>query len=315
MSVENGVVISLLNKDYELQSWNEQGEITTIEGMLTIAFSVVSSCSHRDKQLYLTIKIPYMVNMPMSYSTLETEYKKTKEELGQEEERLTKLWDVYKEQEAIMNRLNEETKGLKSENKRLKNKLDFSLLNIDEALKKENLALKEYLGKVDSDWKRERGLYFRVNPVTKKIEKYKNLPTDFSVDKVENFDIDDDFGMCTFLYTVGDHSRHFEIPYSLYRDITGEKTAMIKLDIHEIQKLKDMKRFIINIDEKAKVDKKYFNQFANFLLDNRDEKIKTEEFFKNIKHKSRQSIYNLIHDFERWEFIKDAGHSYWKIDF
>lgn len=71
MSVENGVVISFLNKDYELQSWNEQGEITQIKGMLTIAFLVVSPCSHIDncnnykKMLYRIIKILYLVNMPI----------------------------------------------------------------------------------------------------------------------------------------------------------------------------------------------------------------------------------------------------------
>jgi len=64
-SVENGVVICSSSKDYELQSWNEQGEITKIEGMLTICFSYISSCSHTDsrKQLYLIMKIPYLVNM------------------------------------------------------------------------------------------------------------------------------------------------------------------------------------------------------------------------------------------------------------
>jgi len=47
-SVENGVVITSLSKDYEIQSWNEQGEILQKEGMLTICFSYISFCSHRD---------------------------------------------------------------------------------------------------------------------------------------------------------------------------------------------------------------------------------------------------------------------------
>ena len=59
------MVISTFQKDYELLSWNEQGEITQIEGMLTIAFLVISPCSHKDywKQLYVIIKILYRVNM------------------------------------------------------------------------------------------------------------------------------------------------------------------------------------------------------------------------------------------------------------
>ena len=59
------MVICSSSKDYELQSWNKQGEITKIKGMLTIAFSFFSFCSHRDrKELYLIIKIHYLVNMP-----------------------------------------------------------------------------------------------------------------------------------------------------------------------------------------------------------------------------------------------------------
>jgi len=46
LSVEKSVVINFLNKDYEIQSWNEQGEIIQVEGMLTTAFLVVSPCSH-----------------------------------------------------------------------------------------------------------------------------------------------------------------------------------------------------------------------------------------------------------------------------
>jgi len=62
--MESVEIISVFQKDYELQSWNEQGEITKIEGMLTVAFSFIFSCSHKDrKQLYLIMKIPYMVNM------------------------------------------------------------------------------------------------------------------------------------------------------------------------------------------------------------------------------------------------------------
>ena len=71
MTVKDKIAIGLLNKDYELLSWNEQGEITQIEGMLTICFSVVSPCSHLDnctnlkKMLYLIVRIPYLVNMSL----------------------------------------------------------------------------------------------------------------------------------------------------------------------------------------------------------------------------------------------------------
>lgn len=88
-----------------------------------------------------------------------------------------------------------------------------------------------------------------------------------------------------------------------------------KIDINEIQNLEDIKKYIRYLDKDAKIERVYFNAFANFILNHRNERIKSEEFFKNIIHKSRQSIYNLIHDFQKWGFIDDAGHSYWKIDF
>lgn len=52
--VQKGVVICSFSKDYKLQSWNEQGKIIQIEGILTIAFYVISSCSYIDSknQLY-----------------------------------------------------------------------------------------------------------------------------------------------------------------------------------------------------------------------------------------------------------------------
>ena len=71
------MVITSLSKDYELLSWNEQGEILQKEGMLTICFSYISFCSHRDrKELYLIIKIPYTVNMPTK-KEMATQYQYT----------------------------------------------------------------------------------------------------------------------------------------------------------------------------------------------------------------------------------------------
>jgi len=49
-SVENGVVICSFSKDYELSSWNEQGEILQKEGMLTVCFSYIALCSHIDRK-------------------------------------------------------------------------------------------------------------------------------------------------------------------------------------------------------------------------------------------------------------------------
>jgi cell division protein FtsL len=124
--LKRGVVISVFQKDYELRSWNKQGEITKVEGMLTIAFLVVSSCSHKDnwKQLYVIVKIPYLVNMFTQQEILEEN------------------WQLRKEIDGLKSRISK----LELENNKLRAEID-DLKKENQELKRENQRLKEILGK------------------------------------------------------------------------------------------------------------------------------------------------------------------------
>ena len=97
-SVESGVVSCFCQKDYELESWNEQGEITKVEGMLTICFSYISSCSHigNRKELYLIVKIPYTVSMF-------TEQKLEPKKVELQPVNLLKAFHEQRQPEALMN--------------------------------------------------------------------------------------------------------------------------------------------------------------------------------------------------------------------
>jgi len=204
LSVDSGVIISFLNKDYELQSWNEQGEITRIEGILTIAFLVVSPCSHKDKQLYLIIKIHYLVNMPLkdkdkiiAYSVDFEQYDKWVKEVPKLEQRI---------------------KELESENKILNGKIEELTKKVED-LKKfevENQTLKEKLGIVESKWQIERDLAWRNNPITDKFEQY-GFPIEFQEIYVENFIFtDEEKNMCRFKLQGKKIWKEYDMPFSLY---------------------------------------------------------------------------------------------------
>ncbi len=251
-SVENGVVAVSFSKDYEIQSWNEQGEILHKEGMLTICFSYISLCSHRDrKELYLIIKIPYMVNMSLK-----------DKDFGLGKGMLPVNIDLYAKWVEEVPKLEERIKELESENKELK--LEISLteksfnefaervgIKIDEhadeiikkiepfaidykkkldeledltkkinGLQQEHQTLKEKLGIVDSEWQIERDLAWRNNPVTGEFEQY-GFPTFFSVDKVRNLRFTDEKKyMYHFSYKISDEEiKEYDMPVSLYNYI------------------------------------------------------------------------------------------------
>lgn len=237
MSVDKGVVISFLNKDYELQSWNEQGEITYFEGMLTICFLVVSPCFHRDKKLYLIIRIHYLVNMPsaIEYMKLKknhekdkdrltklfTEFEKLEKELKEEQERLTKLWNQYKGQEKEIVNLKSEVHNLKTENTELKI---------------ENISLKEQLGKVHSNWEKRRDMAWRINPITKKREVYKELPLHFDEASVVKLDF---YGDSEYQFRYHFDRNNYEwytLPISLYDFLCGRKPKIVEEEKSDVKK-------------------------------------------------------------------------------
>ena len=182
-SVENGVVICSSSKDYELQSWNEQGEITKIEGMLTIAFSYISSCSHTDsrKQLYLIMKIPYRVSMsteqkiepkrvelqPVNLLKAFHEQRDEIEKLKSKIDTLEKANSIYEEK---IGELEKKLRQVLEEYKKQKEEIEI--------LKKENLRLKILSGETKSGWRQDRNMIERDNPITGKLEYY-DCPVNF----------------------------------------------------------------------------------------------------------------------------------------
>ena len=180
MSVENGVVICFCQKDYELKSWNEQGEITTVEGMLTVAFSAIFPCSHKDnwKELYCIIKIPYLVNMPHYTTDDGTHINEivVKEEITEDEEiELLKeaLIDAYSSSEwkiflrhykkiiaKYKNNIDKikefevKINKLETENNKLKEKIEelFKKRENIKKLKEQNIGLRELLVKDSCFW-------------------------------------------------------------------------------------------------------------------------------------------------------------------
>ena len=237
LSDENCVLICSFQKDYELQSWNEQGEMTKIEGMLTIAFSFIFSCSHRDeKELYLMIKIHYLVNM----SSLDK--KRLKKEFGlnrKQSDVLEKVLDAKP-----MEYLKEKKRRIGWENAfhNLDNKVGELRLQISKLeqeikeLKKENICLKELLGKGSSGWEiKGDNVAVGLDPFDKTIKQY-GFPKNFDEKKANDLHFtDDNFYMCSFKYYFMDShpwpqgpSKEYDMPITLYDYLCSKSKIDVK---------------------------------------------------------------------------------------
>ena len=175
------MVIASFSKDYELSSWNEQGEILQKEGMLTVCFSYISLRSHKDnrKELYCVMKIPYMVNM----STNEYVDAKNNVKVVKHAEPMLTPELFHQQNEKIQE---------------LSFKIDRLELEIEQ-LKKENLSLKEQLGIVYPRWQKKRDLAWRTNMLGD-FEQF-GFPSPFLFSNVENFRFKDKSKqMCHFKY-------------------------------------------------------------------------------------------------------------------
>lgn len=330
MSVENGVVISFLNKDYELQSWNEQGEITKIEGMLTIAFSFIFPCSHIDgrKELYLIMKIMNLVNMP-NFPKVDKEYEEIYrewvEDIPKLKEKIKKLETKNKELKSEIS-LNEEIlhQVAKEVGVKVGERLDGLKKTIEpfledykkkterlEKLKKENLRLKIVSGETKSGWIQDRDLIYRNNPDTKKFEQYK-CPIFFRYGEITNFKfLDDKKSMVRFYHSgaVYDHDRgYYEMPTDAYKWLKGElpeqkKTS--KINIHDIKDDIDAKNYIKSIGRSTKG--KYMTRVLRFLIKRRGDAFDIEEFDEECGFKGqRESRRQYIKKFIDWGFIEET---------
>ena len=307
MNKKHSILISSLQKDYEISSWNEQGEITRIEGILTIAF-FISVCSHRDrKQLYLIMKIPYTVNM---------QYVPKKDYHIPGNIKIVDGFPKTEETEQRIKKLEGRIKELELENKILKEKITELTKKVED-LKQENQTLKEKLGIVDSEWQFVRDLAKRINPITKQIESY-NYPLGFETDRVEHLHLywrdKDEY---EFDYYVGDYKKdkkyeEYRMSISLYEDLCKkeyEKKKQIEelqLDIHKLQNEEDINNYILS--KGGNLRGKYLIKAIKFIYNTRGKSFEINEFdrycgFKDNRESRRQYIKKLI----EWELIKPTG--------
>ena len=286
------MVISFLNKDYEIQSWNKQGEITKIEGMLTIAFLVIYLCSHIDnrKQLYLIMKIPYSVNMPLQYQTVE------------------------------------EIKRLKEENKELKEKIkqqDKKIIELEHRineLEKENQELKEILGEKNLEWRQTGNKIHRYNPETKKFESYevpiilnKKRITDYEEftkkfiikkrkpEKWVNFFYPRYFNFFNYYY---------EMPISAYKFLIKQGEEITKITVESIKK-QIPENIYKNIGKPEK-----FDELLEDIIKSDSDKINVKQTAKqlNLDRITVRSYLRTIERYTKGEFIIDeTGKGHWKI--
>ena len=327
------MVISFLNKDYEIQSWNKQGEITKIEGMLTIAFLVIYLCSHIDnrKQLYLIMKIPYLVKMP------------TKKEM--KSSRIFQPFDIneYRVLKMEIPSLYKKIKQLESENNELKEKLEEVGKQIERVLKQyqkekeevdklkiENQTLKEKLGIIDSEWQFIRDLATRINPITKEHE-YFNFPLGFQEDRVEHlhYALDEHYNeiidIYKFDYYVGDFVKDrkydsYTMSKSLY-DYLCKKNREEKQQYEQEKQQREKK----NLDSVEKIRKhlednqiqiyglEYLNTAIQFILDNRGKTFETKLFKGKCNIDSRTTVNDYLKMFQDAKIIENVRKGFWKV--
>ena len=335
MSVEKGVVISGFQKDYELQSWNEQGEITKIEGMLTIAFLVVSPCSHIDnrKQLYLIMEIPYMVDMSYSskkqfhvvnfneYAELKNEVPKLKQKIKELESKLDKLNSFLKEVNSVIFHKTGghacgigpiETAHRLLERDKERDEQICQFENEIKKIKDENIGLKELLGKNTSGWEIIGDVAVGINPFTKEKEHF-GFPRDFDENKSRNIHFtDENYYMCHFKYFYDDErpwpsglSVEYDMPITLYKHLCNiSKLSKQKtFDIHELQNEENIKDYILF--KGGNLRGTYPIKVIKFINNTRGKSFDIHEFdkycgFKDNRESRRQYIKKLI----EWGLIK-----------
>jgi hypothetical protein len=205
------------------------------------------------------------------------------------------------EKEYYYNNINEIENNL---NEKIK-EIEGLELQLNEANKKiSNLA--ERLFNLHSDWHVEGGLAWRLNPKTKKAEKYK-VPKKFDVDKVDNKDFDEETQMVKFSYKENKKSNYgvdYEIPISLYTFMGG------KLFLPPVKKKDDINYFITIDDLKKKIVEKgrsiqgkYINAMLQFCIDKQEKIFTSIEFRKKCNIPTRQTGDYYLKKLINWDLI------------
>jgi len=272
----NGELTCFLSKDYEIQSWNEQGEIFKKEGMLTIAFSYVSFCSHKDrKELYLIINIPYMVNV----SEID-DYISTKGMIDVDLEKYAKWVKEIPKLKQKIDELEKKVNDLIQENQQLKEEI--------EKLRKENLRLKIISGEAKSGWVKERDLIRRPNFNTGNPEGYR-CPFYFDFERVEYLNIffnkEKGEQWCNFYHpypNLNSSTYKFSMPHTGYLFLKGELPEQKKEKDKKTEsiEIKDYNNFIKHVEKCG-----YFNynfqkleDVYNFLKGHKEETFQRKYF-------------------------------------
>lgn len=347
----DGVVIGFFNKDYELQSWNEQGEITHFEGMLTICFLVVSPCSHRDKKLYLIIKIPYLVNMSKKEIIAPNgqtialdldEYVELTKEVPKLKKRIDELMDKTETLEVANSILQKENEELDIKSSKLESEikkhieLQEELLDKYEILNRENHRLKIVSGEAKSGWIQERDLVRRPHPITGKPDGYR-CPFDFNFNLVEYLDIyfSDEKGekWCRSFHPYpksGSSTKPFDMPHTGYLFLKEElpeqkkkrtkKSKIQKLEFKEKDDIiEQLENYFIDSDRNIS-QLEYLDKAINFLwefkdMKDKDKKFGTGDFRKNLDFCSPGTVDSYIDMFVECEIIIRLGRGSYRVNF
>lgn len=208
---------------------------------------------------------------------------------------------VLKEVEYIKN----ERDQLRDENSNLKIEFDVRIAKLEKEknknineLEKNVLRLREIINKKYSDWQIDWDIIWRINPITKKIERY-DFPLDFDENnvKIEDFTDDKSF-MCYFKYFFSDKENDFEeydMPFDLLKALpsllkkTGKAISSKNINFLELEYKKKIKAILDksgeNIDNLEHLDKA-----IGFLFKVKGEKFKTGDFQRESKISSPSTV-------------------------
>jgi len=308
------VVNCSTDKDFEIQSWNEQGEITKIEGMLTIAFSFIFPCSHMGcrKELYLIMKIPYMVNMSMDKESL----KNILREVG---EKGLEYKEIIEKKDNEIEELKKRTDKLELENNELKENIKELTKKVDEIslLKKENLRLKIISGEAKSGWKKDRNMIERDNPITRELEFFK-CPIHFSHNKVENLEyLDKKRLMIKFFHRgIGVDWDFFEMATDAYLWLCGELPEQKKETKKSVKIKIDSKEQMLEHLDSCGIDHHgldYLDEAIDFILRFKGKKFETKDFRRETGIQSPTTIQNYLKMFEKGKVLLKIKTGLWEV--
>lgn len=214
---------------------------------------------------------------------------------------ITEKDNLRKEVEEIKKQHELEINSLRKEFNERISKLENEKNKESNELKQTVLRLREIIGKKCVDWQIDWDLAWRINPITKKIERY-NFPPDFDKTKVKNVDFTDDEGyMCHFKYFFSekeDDFKEWDMPYPLLKALQsllknkGKTISLKNVKPLELKDGKEIKKILEEAGEDID-DLDYLDDAINFLCKRKGEKFGTNDFQRetNISSPSTVQIY------------------------